>query len=235
MSKGKEGFGSAYIAAFDLACRYVRAYGGIWAMVRSPYLHLSVLLTVLSFNVWTQPGWWERPIAVLPSLLGFSLGGFAVWLASGDDAFRAALAGRVAKVENGEVKQEDKHSPYLAVSATFTHFVVVQVLSLLYALTCMSLNFTLDDDALLLKYISRAQLERGTEVGGGIGYWLFLYSLILALAAVLGLFRISSWYDTNISNRRLLAARRKVAEEDSPTAAHSGPEAANDEPSKTTT
>lgn len=232
MSKDREGFGSAYIAALELACRYVRAYGGIWAMVRSPYLHLSVLLTALSFNFWTQPGWWERPIAVLPNLLGFSLGGFAVWLASGDDKFRAALAGRVAKVENGEVKQEDKHSPYLAVSATFTHFVVVQVFGLLYALICMSLNFTLDDDAILLKYISRAQLERGTVIAGGIGYWLFLYSLILALAAVLGLFRISSWYDTNISKRRLSEARRKLAAHEPQAAGPSSLWAANDEPGK---
>lgn len=229
MSENREGFGSAYVAAFLLARRYVRAYGGVRAMLRSPYLHLSIVLTALSFNLWSQPGWWERPIAVLPNLLGFSLGGFAVWLASGDDAFRATLAGRTVKIENGDVVLADRDSPYLAVSATFTHFVVVQVASLLFALTCMSLNFTLDDDALLLKFVTRQQIEQGTVVAGGVGYWLFLYSLILALAAVLGLFRISSWYDTKVSKSRLRDAKRSLAERRGDVSQPASPNAANDD------
>jgi hypothetical protein len=196
-----------YAGAWEILRRYFKAYGGAAGLLRSPYLHLSVVVTGLSFHVWSQPGWWERPVSILPNVLGFSLGGFAIWLASGDEKFRSKLAGRRVSISpTGKPVTSPEESPYLAVSATFTHYVVVQVMCLIYSLVCMALNFTLPDDALVFQLVSREIWDRGTLFGAAIGYWLFIYAITLTLAAVLGLFRVSTWFDGNQTLERVKQA-----------------------------
>jgi hypothetical protein len=57
--------------------------------------------------------------------LGFSLGGYALLVAVGDENFRALISG---EDEDGEP------SPYMEVNAAFVHFILMQLLSLIFAL-----------------------------------------------------------------------------------------------------
>ena len=84
-----------------------------------------MVLNILMYDVWLSPGWWNLPITVLPNLVGFTLGGYAILVAFGDDKFRALLASK---------EHNQNNSPFVVMSATFMHFILTQVLSLVTAI-----------------------------------------------------------------------------------------------------
>ncbi|MFC3864632.1 hypothetical protein [Alcaligenes aquatilis] len=205
----KPKFFSSYVELWKIARRYLGAYGGWLSFLRSPYLHISLALTLLSAHVWMNPGWWDNTISVLPNLLGFSLGGYAIWLAMGDENFRSRVAGKKPKKgENGKWESDPKESPYIGVSSTFVHYVIIQAISLIYAIVASSLNFYAPDDYFIFCIIDRETWNTLTKIGWGIGYWIFIYSLTMSFAAAFGLFRISTWYDTHITNEKI---KEKIA------------------------
>jgi hypothetical protein len=173
----------------DILGRYWAIYGGLAALLRSPYFHLSIVLTAVTAESWLYDRWWSTSISILPNLLGFTLGGFAIFLGFGDEKFKAIIAGN----EPGEVR---RFSPYLSVSAAFLHFVVVQVAALLWALVASALYFDLPDARLA------AIGSLFGILGGAVGYWLLLYSLCVAVAAGVAIFRVASWYDSYQTNSR---------------------------------
>jgi phage FluMu protein Com len=81
-----------YKSAAKIYGKYWIAYGGWQAMKRSPYLHAAIVLLVLTTPFWVCRAWWEQVISVIPSLLGFTLGGFAMFLGFGNKKFLALLA-----------------------------------------------------------------------------------------------------------------------------------------------
>lgn len=158
---------------------YWAAYGGLGALLRSPYLHAAVLLLALTAPTWLAPLWWDQCLAVLPNLLGFTLGGFAIFIGFGDEKFRALLA-------------EDDGSPvnaYVALCATFVHFIVVQAVALVVAIVAKSWWFY----APWMEPL-RPALPALNWVGGAVGYGLFLYALTSVLAATMHIFRIANMY-----------------------------------------
>lgn len=58
--------------------RYRRAYGGVLGMLQSPFFGLALLITALSYSLWLEPKWIEKAESLIPSLLGFSLGTYAI-------------------------------------------------------------------------------------------------------------------------------------------------------------
>jgi len=167
----------------EIFASYWKAYGGFRALVRSPYLHIALVLLAPTFKLWLSPLWWDIVIGVLPNLLGFTLGGFAMFLGFGDDKFRALLA---------EPDDEDPSGPglYVKLCSTFVHFILVQALALLAALLAKALWFPYEWPAGFLPYL---KLFNG--VGGGIGFGLFLYACTSIMAATLHVFRIATWYE----------------------------------------
>ena len=121
--------------------RYWRAYGGITALFKSPYLWLSVVITIFLFPHWSKPEWWDDVLSIMPNLLGFSLGGYAMWIAIGDDDFRKLISGE---------DEDGKPSPYMEVNAAFVHFVVLQMLSMIFALFAKAYFFELPQNHFLL-------------------------------------------------------------------------------------
>ncbi len=195
---------SGYRDMLSMFRRYFKAYGGWGGFIRSPYLHLSMLLTLITAHVWTRPGWWDHTLSVSPSLLGFSLGGYAIWLAWGDEKFRSIVSGkRITQRSDGIWEAGLDDSPYIGVSATFVHYIVVQTAGLVCAIVASSLDFVPSDTFVVFRLIDRDTLAVLALVGSGLGYWLFLYSLTTALAAALGLFRVSTWYDQHNTNEKL--------------------------------
>ncbi|MGP1628334.1 MAG: hypothetical protein ACTS8S_00075 [Giesbergeria sp.] len=175
---------------------YWTAYGGSSALLRSPYLHVAILLLALTWNTWWSPSclagaacsaWWDQSIAVLPNLLGFTLGGFAIFIGFGDEKFRALLADP-RKVEEAAVPLS---TIYVELCASFVHFILIQALAVLFAVVAKAWWFYtpfVDPVRNWLPYLN--------GVAGAFGYGLFLYALTSVVAATMHVFRIANMYAT---------------------------------------
>jgi len=175
--------------------RYWHAYGGSLALVKSLYLWSALALTLVLYPAWSQPGWWSDVISIMPNLLGFSLGGYALWMSIGDDNFKNLI------IRNGD---KNRPSPYMQVNATFAHFIMLQLFALLTALTAKTFYFTLAESNPFYPLTQTAGFQFFCVAGYAIGYFLFIYALLSALAATLALFRVSSWYDIMKRNNQHL-------------------------------
>jgi hypothetical protein len=143
-------------------------YGGHKVFLRSPYLWFSSILALLLLTTANHKWiWYEKALTIIPNLIGFSLGGYAVMLAFGDKQFLNILRGP---------GDDDEFSPYLKASASLAWFVVIQIITLL-----VSVVFdTLQVKSCFMNYF---------------GCWLFIYSIVLGLAATLNIFFLSKMYD----------------------------------------
>lgn len=176
-----------YRGVADIFRLYWKHYGGAKEVVCSPYLHSAAVLTALLWRLWVEPGWWSIPLSVMPSILGFSLGGYAIWLAIGDERFRTILYGA----------GPDAGSPFMAVNASFVHFIVLQFAAILAALIFSA--WPVSDEANVAAY---------TKALWGGGFLLFVYALTSALAATMAIFRVASWYERFQTKSRTEGAGR---------------------------
>ncbi len=175
-----------YCNVAQIFSRYWRAYGGLSSLLRSPYFHLSIFLSLLTGHIWNNEAWWEQVISTLPNLLGFTLAGFSMFIGFGDERFRSMLA----DPDEGEVEQRDQPTIYLALCSTFVHFIVVQIVALLYAIVAKALWFHVPCLDSVREYLQILRF-----FAWGFGYLLFLYALTSALAATMHVFRIASMYE----------------------------------------
>jgi len=192
----------SYKGPAKLIAQYWATYGGWRDFFLSPYLHFSLLLLAITFATWTEEGWWEQVLSVVPSLLGFSLGALAIFLGFGSEQFRNVISGK-------RPGQPDRNSPYMSVTAAFTHFIVVQVAAVMVAIVSIALF------KLPLPVTERALYEFnniGQAFLWGFGYWLFLYALCLAAASVFAVFRIAGWYDEHRTRERQREASQTARE-----------------------
>lgn len=172
-----------YKGVFRIFSRYWQAYGGLGALVRSVYLHAALLVLLpVTFHTWSEPLWWNDVLSALPNLLGFSLAGFAIFIGFGDERFRTLLA----------EPEENPTRPtiYVSLCATFVHFILVQIIALIYAVIAKSWWFY----ATWMEPV-RELLPWMNSIAGGVGYALFLYALTSVLAATMHVFRITSMYE----------------------------------------
>jgi hypothetical protein len=103
--------------------RYWTIYGGYRALLLSPYLHVSVLLTVITWGFKSgERSASEIAVGVLPNLLGFTVGALAIVLAFSSAAVFETLA------EKG-----DPQSFYLKLTGSLIHFILVQVFAAIVA------------------------------------------------------------------------------------------------------
>lgn len=169
----------------DLFGRYWQAYGGFSALLFSPYLHVAAVLTGFLWPAWAANEWWETTFQVVPSILGFTLAGFTIWLGFGDEKFQRLLAKRPIGKNT---------SAYIGVSAGFVHFIVVQLLAVVAALIGEATDFPLSATDPF-----RPMMTILAPIGHFFGYLLFVYSLMTALAATLGVFRTAGWFERTSS------------------------------------
>lgn len=183
-----------YSSIFQIFKVYWAAYGGFNALLRSPYIHLSLVCLALTWNTWWAPScaaggsctaWWDQNLSVLPNVLGFTLGGFAIFIGFGDEKFRALLADPDPQDSDGETLP----TMYLGLCATFVHFILVQALALLSAVIAKAWWFYTP-----LMDPFRDWLPWMNAMGGVIGYGLFLYALTSVVAATMHVFRIAMMY-----------------------------------------
>lgn len=151
---------------------YWKSYGGSRGFFTSPYLHVSILLTILilksnSSNLLFVKEWIQLILSVSPSLLGLSLAGFSVFLGIGDDVFKGIIRGP---------DQDGTPSPMMVFVASFTHFVLLHALVLLTAV--IGKNCLIN--SVLYKVFS---------------VWLFTYALVSVVATIFAIYTIAESYD----------------------------------------
>lgn len=136
---------------------YWDAYGG-WAELKgSVYLRSSLVLSVLTILLKTDGfSWASSVIDIVPDILGFSLGGYALLIGFGDSEFIEALRGRDP---NGA-------SPYMKVNAAFVHFIIIESLTLLFSFFTQAIgidsNFIIEFAGTLLLFYTIATLFAAT-------------------------------------------------------------------------
>jgi hypothetical protein len=157
----------------NILTRYWIAYGGIKALISSIYFWISVVLSLILFPLWSVNGWWDTTLSVMPNLLGFSLGGYAMWIAIGDEKFRRIIS---SDDDSGNP------SPFMEVNAAFVHFILLQAASIILALIAKAISQETPPNIPRLIFFC-------------MSHFIFIYAILSAVAAALGLFRVSSWYD----------------------------------------
>lgn len=172
--------------------RYWSIYGGWKGLVFSPYFHVAILFTLFLKHYWENQPWWDIALSILPNTIGFALGGYAIWLGFGDEKFR------------NKIKDPHKNggpSAYLQVSATFSHFIIVQLFALLGALIAKANYFELTNNYWLGKIFLKNDIPLNfisvyiAPWFWCLGFTLFIYSLMTAIAATLAVFRVATWLD----------------------------------------
>jgi hypothetical protein len=170
----------SYGETFRLWRAYWKLYGGVTAVASSLYFFFSVMLSLACFYIWVSPGWWDIVISAVPTMLGFTLAGLAVFLGM-DSKFNAVIAGG----------SDEDPSPFLLMIAAFVHFVVVQVLALAYALVAKSTFFVVPG----MPHIFYEVVSLGRPILWFLGFLLFVYAVFSMLAATFAIFTASRWFD----------------------------------------
>lgn len=174
---------AAYRGLAQSLRRYWADYGGWRAFFASPLVHLSVFISAFSYDAWASPKWVDLPLALLPNLLGFSLGAYALIFSLANERLLAAL--NAATDELGRTLLR-------IINATFLHFILVQSLAIIFALAQKS-SAILDAARWLLSSPAAEASATWwlTRSAGAFGHWLTIYAVVLLIGAALGAYRLA--------------------------------------------
>lgn len=154
-------------SAYTTLCAYWRLYGGLSSFLTSPYLAISVVLTLLCSPYWTKDvKWAQHTIDIVPGLLGFSIGAFAIILAFSSKRVISIIA------EDGSPT-----SLLMQTAAMFVHFIIFQTAALIFAVTSLAFSFL-----------------------SAVGFFLLVYSLLMAIATCFALFNLAQLYNASSPN-----------------------------------
>ena len=181
--------------------RYWRAYGGFTELLTSPYFYASIIITGILFPAWSQLGWWDDVLSIMPNMLGFSLGGFALWMSIGSEKFRNFLAeqdeqcGECKACKSNNVCTNDDPSEFTMINAIFLHFIILQVVATIFAMISKSYSGFIDIIGISItsKIIVISCFASS--------YFIFIYALISALELSVGLFRVTTMYEHFVNNK----------------------------------
>lgn len=186
-----------YAGIYSALSQYWATYGAFRELCMSPFAHVALVVTLICFPIWWAGQWWATSLTVVPSVLGFSIAAFALLLGVGDDRFKQLL---------GRDKKNGKSSTLKNTSAGFMHFIVVQVLAIIFALVgsaqpIMKLLsfFPSFDHASSFAYF----LGGLSKTFRFVGFFLLAYSLLTALAATLNIFTLATLFSKYASKGSL--------------------------------
>ncbi|MEI5682343.1 MULTISPECIES: hypothetical protein [unclassified Mesorhizobium] len=163
--------------------KYFKAYGGWRAVLLSPLFQLATLITALNYSVWLEAKWIPLAESIIPSLLGFSLGTYAILFSLINVRLKGALQG--SKNLSGVTRLEE-------VNATFFHFIFVQVCALICAFL-FSGSWAFDFFQAISPYYPQAQTMflYVRAAGSFLGYLLLIYSFLLIVGASMVVYRLA--------------------------------------------
>lgn len=164
--------------------RYFHAYGGWRAIFCSPLFLLASAIAIASYDNWLHSDSWPTlSQSLIPNLLGFSLGTYAILF--------SLMTGRLKRALKA-VKNDCGVSFLDEINATFFHFIFVQVAALLWAFLYQ--GTALFDLAQTIKTqwpVSEMVFRYMQILGGCVGYILLIYSISLIIAAALAVYRLA--------------------------------------------
>ena len=202
-------------ATLEQLRRWWSLRGGWKDFVRSPYTWAAAILLVLTSHFWWTQPWWELPISIMPNLIGFSLGGYAILLAFGDAKF-----GKLLVPARKAAPPPGAPTLYMTVSAIFVHFILMQIASLVLAVVAQALDFSLADampNALTRSAFFDHVVGASQTALGAFGFFVFLYALCLAGAAALSVFGLSELFEMYLKDEVENEAQNEAEHE------HDGP------------
>lgn len=164
--------------------KYFDIYGGFYAVFTSIYFWSAFIFNIFMINSWTSLCWIQNVKSIIPSIVGFSLGAYAILVGFGTDHFQKfiSLKDQVKKETLKDKKEIFKiaNTMYIHINTTFIHYILVQMLSLLLAVLCDSIFSTkMNFIEILVSFI---------------GNLMFIYSLTLSVAAVFVIFDVANLY-----------------------------------------
>ncbi len=164
--------------------RYFRAYGGWGAIFCSPLFLLALTLTGFGYGNWIDGDKWSSLAqSLIPNLLGFSLGTYAILF--------SLMTGRLKQALKA-VKNESGISFLEEINATFFHFILVQVAALLWAFLYQgTILFDLMQTAKPYWSCVTSAFRFVQVLGGATGYALLVYSISLIVASALAVYRLA--------------------------------------------
>jgi hypothetical protein len=174
---------ASYRGMWQSLSRYWSDYGGWRDFLSSPLMHFSALVSLASYSFWLKEDWTDLPLSLLPNLLGFSLGAYALIFSLANERLLAALN---APTPDG--------SPTLLrmINATFLHFILVQTAAVIFALANKS-TLLIDLTALLplddWQHSTVELLLHG--LAAAFGYWLTVYAVTLLVGAAIAAYRLA--------------------------------------------
>jgi len=165
----------------SLLKKYWDSYGGWKAIFASPFIWLSLVITLFSYTFWSGDKWIDTPLSILPNLLGFNLASYSIWLAFGNQKLNRILS---------KVKDGNSYSKYMEINTSFIHFILVQIICLILSISIKTIN--------LSNYLNLANcncLSEAVVALNGFIFFLFFYSIFCMFAAILGFVGIASGLD----------------------------------------
>lgn len=167
---------------------YWTCYGGYKSVIKSAYFWIAVIFSIISYQTWMTTGWENKFIGVFPSLLGFTLAGYAVWLTLGDQQLKSILSKK---------KNENNISLFMVINASFIHFIILQILAFIgiLFLDTNSINHFSDFSNLNKCTIYQNIFKYLSHILNCFVFFLSIYSILSMLAAVFGLFNIAKAMD----------------------------------------
>jgi len=148
---------------------YWNAYGGYKALLRSQYIPLSLIISlVIAFFGDDKWDWSADTKIIIACTLGFSFAGYALILGIADGKFIKGIKGKFP---------DGQPSPLMVVASSFTHFFIIQCITMFWAI-CSS--------ALGVQYVWLVKF---------IGIFLLLYSICVLFASALAALNFVSWYN----------------------------------------
>lgn len=156
-------------------------------MVGSPLFGVSFAITALSYSNWLHTHWVDQTLALIPSLLGFSLGTYAILFSLLTNRMKRALRASVNKRGVTYLKE---------INATFLHFIFVQIASLFWAFL-FSGTWLIDLATALGSTVPVVEsVYLGAKVVGSfIGMLLLVYSIALVAGSALAVYRLAGIVD----------------------------------------
>lgn len=145
---------------------YWGLYGGWRHAITSPFFLIALIVHIVLFDSWTNSPWYEGAISILPSILGFVVAAYAILTAVTSPVTRFALS-----------KYGDKGSPFMNLSTSFVHIIVVISSAILFALAAKAFH----DESLSAVFVAWSS----------IAHLLFLYSICLIVGVGLSVFNIT--------------------------------------------
>ena len=149
---------------------------------------MAGIVTGLCFGSWskipegTDPGWWSNVTSVLPNVLGFTLGAFALLLSLSSNEFGAFLS----KVRANREEVLQSYLGQLAVA--FVHFILMQILAIVLALVAGALNEVPPISG--FKWLASDYVRFPFW---GFCFGVFVYALMCSVAAAEWTFRCVRW------------------------------------------